>query len=814
MICDVASPTSTLDEHGGPPADGPEAPAPGAATGRAGRAAAWVSGVVRRYPATAALVVLCVGAGLVTGAAWRGISEGDSLYDAVAYGLPALREGRWWTFFTGAFFVPQIVLYIPILVLLVAAASTYERRVGHWRALGVVVGGQAFGSMLTAGFLYLFRDTGWTWAVELGRELDLGISAGGFAVFGALTAVMQPTWRVRVRAAVTAYLIAMLLNAGLLWDVEHLVSWTLGMAAGPLLAGRRPVQPAVRFGRRLQRSVVALVVAVSALSALLAAIWQGNGGPFHAGDDAYHPSGVTLALVVSSIVWLALADGLRRGRRFAWGLTTGLMALSFLSLLAVDASSERTADLVITGGLLLLLLVTYRAFTARSPQHSFRRAGGRLLKVALGLFAYTAIGFAVLQDDFVPRARPADMVAEFVSRLFFSTSGNIEPATDAAELFVRSIALVWIGAIIVTVIGLVYASRRPRPEPEQDARLRALLLANHSSSIEWMLTWRGNTVWFSADGETAIGFRVVGSVALCLADPVGPAGKRLAAMQEFDAFCFERGWLPCMFAASEETAALAPELRWKAVEVAEDGVVGLEGLEFKGKAWQDVRTAMNKAGKLNIRLEKTRWAEAKPVLTDQLHVISNGWVSDKSLPEMGFTLGTLREADDPEVRLHVAMDEDSTVEGFTSWMPVGEDGEVIGWTLDLMRRRDEGFRPVMEYLIGASALEFKDEGFRFISLSAAPLARAPDHLAGSSDQRVLQKLLDFLGDSLEPYYGFRSLHAFKTKFQPVFRPMYLVFPDESTLLEIGVAIARAYMPDAGLKDWAMMTWDMAKPGRG
>ena len=107
--------------------------------------------------------------------------------------------------------------------------------------------------------------------------------------------------------------------------------------------------------------------------------------------------------------------------------------------------------------------------------------------------------------------------------------------------------------------------------------------------------------------------------------------------------------------------------------------------------------------------------------------------------------GTLREADDPEVRLHLAVDADRTIEGFTSWMPVAEDGQVVGWTLDLMRRRDQGFRPVMEFMIGASAMRFKEEGYRFISLSAAPLAKAPDELGGNSDQQVLQKLLDFLG---------------------------------------------------------------------
>lgn len=139
--------------------------------------------------------------------------------------------------------------------------------------------------------------------------------------------------------------------------------------------------------------------------------------------------------------------------------------------------------------------------------------------------------------------------------------------------------------------------------------------------------------------------------------------------------------------------------------------------------------------------------------------------------------------------------------------------------VDVVRGYPATFRPVMELLIGASALRCKEEGYRYVSLSAAPLAKAPD-LDGAdggrgaevgSDERVLQALLDSLGDTLEPYYGFRSLLAFKAKFQPRFSPMYLVFPDETALGEIGIAIARAYMPTATTRDWLRMSWDMARP---
>jgi phosphatidylglycerol lysyltransferase len=466
-----------------------------------------------------------------------------------------------------------------------------------------------------------------------------------------------------------------------------------------------------------------------------------------------------------------------------------------------EASAQRVADLAIFGAQLAILVVTFGAFRVRSRRRSGRRVGRRLLRVVVALFVYTALGFAVLQDDFDPQATVTDMVGEFATRLVFSTTHAIEPTTTAARVFVGSIGAIWLLTLLVTLIGLLYSARRVLPAPDQDTRLRELLETYESSTIGYMLTWRGNTIWFSADGRTAIGYRVVGSVALALGDPVGPHDARGDALAAFDRFCFDHGWSPCFFAAGELTRDLAP---------------ALPELEFKGKAWQDVRTALNKAGKQDITLQVTKWEDCRPVVTDQLHTISEGWVSDKSLPEMGFTLGTLREADDEHVRLHLAVDDDGTLEGFTSWMPVYRDGQVVGWCLDLMRRRDEGFRPVMEFLIGASAMQFKEEGYEFMSLSAAPLARAPEAASfdagpSGSEQVVLQRLLDFLGDTLEPYYGFQSLLAFKSKFQPRHAPMYLVFPDESALVEIGIGVARAYMPTASTWDWARMSVDMFLP---
>jgi lysylphosphatidylglycerol synthetase-like protein (DUF2156 family) len=59
---------------------------------------------------------------------------------------------------------------------------------------------------------------------------------------------------------------------------------------------------------------------------------------------------------------------------------------------------------------------------------------------------------------------------------------------------------------------------------------------------------------------------------------------------------------------------------------------------------------------------------------------------------------------------------------------------------------------------------------------------------------MMDSVLDLLGRTLEPVYGFRSLLAFKSKFQPRYVPMHMTFADPAALPSIGNAVGRAYLP--------------------
>ena len=446
----------------------------------------------------------------------------------------------------------------------------------------------------------------------------------------------------------------------------------------------------------------------------------------------------------------------------------------------------------------VVLLVTRKHFTVKLPRHAITKFWQFTLGSIGVLSALYVFGGSLVRNQFSPEPSFAGLLADLPKR--FLPPGYLLGLISTefkADGFVGTVLFEYTGVVfwLIVLTGLLLASWRawPSSSEKEAAHARDLMRRYGGSSLSYMTTWHGNQYWFTPDGETAIAYRVVATIALTVGDPIGRAPAE--AVRGFAGFCQENGWMPCLYSITEETRDAVSPLGWSAVQVAEDTVIELGTLSFTGKKWQDVRTALNKAAKAGITAEWCAYADAPHAITDQVRAISAEWVADKGLPEMGFTLGGLRELTGDGVRCLLAIDADRTVHGITSWLPVYADGEVVGYTLDFMRRRAGGFRGSMEFLIASAALELKTGGIRFLSLSGAPLAR----LDRGERPRALQRVLDMTGQVLEPVYGFRSLFAFKAKFQPGYRPMYMAYPDPAALPRIANAVGRAYLPQVSMR---------------
>ncbi|RDV44897.1 hypothetical protein DOE76_09125 [Leifsonia sp. ku-ls] len=343
--------------------------------------------------------------------------------------------------------------------------------------------------------------------------------------------------------------------------------------------------------------------------------------------------------------------------------------------------------------------------------------------------------------------------------------------------------------VLLVLLGARAALRRPVPQPttEDRRRLAEVLRESGDGSFAHMATWAGNSVWFGRHGN-AIAYRVRDGVAFTVGDPIGP--RQDEAALSFARFCDERGWTPVFYSVHDAAAAALEQAGWTRTPVGTEAVLDTASFTLTGRKRQDLRTAVNRAEREGMSAVWTTYRDCDPAIRRQIDTLCAGWVDGKRLPEMGFTLGGLAELDDPDVRLMVALAADGRVHAVTSWLPRRKGGDLVGWTLDVMRRDRAGMPGAMEFAIVSTIRRAAEEGVSVVSLSGTPLA-AHD---GAATGRVVGRLRRLL----EPAYGFASLERFKAKFGARPEPLWMCFPQPMQLGRIAPALLRVYVPDLRL----------------
>ncbi len=791
--------------------------------------------------------------GWVTGSLLHG-PRGELLHQ-VGASVPSLAQGHLVMLLSSALWASNLANYLLATVVLAVVGLVVERRRGTGRTALIAVAVQIVGvlcGLLAAGVMDPVDES---WGDALSSGVGVTPLPLALGLLMAHSVGMTALWRRRVRLVGVAVLVALALYGGYLEDSLNLAGALVGLLVGALVWRPAGPRPLLSSTRRETRALVGLVVGISAAAPLLVASSPTAVGPLRVLRylfTAPHVTGARLRvlcadpdrrtlcadLVVANrfggvgpsvfallpaLVVLVLAWGLYRGRRSAWLLTLAVHALFLgfgvtLVLTTLRHRSGRFGALALTelhgvtgvvlpilapALVLILLLATGSAFRVRAPVGTYRRLLLILTGTVAVMFAVYVLAGHALGGSFAPRPGWGELIRSFPIRLvppgYFGLGvPRLLPRGLPATLLSE-----WTGVVIWAVaLGAILAGyRRTRVSARSSdlARARAILESTGGTALSYLTMWEGNSYFFSAAGSSYVAYRAHGGVALTTADPVGPGPERAAAISEFHRFCDTNSWVPCLYSVTAQTRAVTARAGWQDLQVAEETVLELGSLAFRGRKFQDVRTAVNRAGRDGIEARWISFPSAPLAVTEQVLAISEEWVADKALPEMGFTLGGIDELNDPAVRCLVALDAAGKLHGITSWLPVYRDGIAVGWTLDFMRRPGDGFPGVMEFLIGTAALTFQDEGATFVSLSGAPLARVTDE-----SPTMLQRLLDTMGRTLEPVYGFRSLLAFKAKFQPTYQPLFMCFPDAAALPRIATAVGHAYVPRLSVRQLVRM----------
>ncbi|MET0297831.1 MAG: hypothetical protein ABW024_10545, partial [Microbacterium sp.] len=313
---------------------------------------------LRRIPATLAFIVVLLTVGVVFAGLWSPFEE-SPVFDVVAYGLPALSEGRWWTPVTGTFFVNQPWVY-GFTIVSFAGMAYLEFRRGSRVALLYFWIGQLFAIFASALLLWVLSFAEWTWATTEAVALDVGASGGTMACIAASVGLFAAPWRVRAWLVLLAFVFIAMLFWGELADLEHAFAVLLILFVDRSLRLQRQTV-------REQRLIAFVAISALAVIELITLVVPTN-GPFGPTEPA---SGGIWDVAIDVVIIVFVANGVRRGRRWAWVVSVVLASINILlgaavlalvvitTELQVESVLDGETELAIATGFLWLLVLVY-----------------------------------------------------------------------------------------------------------------------------------------------------------------------------------------------------------------------------------------------------------------------------------------------------------------------------------------------------------------------------------------------------------------------------------------------------------------------
>ncbi|MBE9225084.1 bifunctional lysylphosphatidylglycerol flippase/synthetase MprF [Phormidium sp. LEGE 05292] len=489
---------------------------------------------------------------------------------------------------------------------------------------------------------------------------------------------------------------------------------------------------------------------------------------------------------LTGFILLTLAANLLRRKRVAWFLTIVVLVISIFSHLIKGWDYE---ECILAGVLLIQLLFMRRVFTAQSDRPSI--AQGILVLIGALLFttAYGTAGFFILDGKFEVDKQPINfnLMQAFLQTLavfFTEDNAGLEAKTRFGSFFIDSIYVVGTATLGYALIMLLRPVLLRRSETEQDREKAETIVREYSlSPLARLSLLDDKFYYFSPSGKTVIAYVPKGRGAIALGDPIGPKEELAETILGFNKFCFLNDWYPAFYQTGSDNLEIYRLLGWRILQIGQAAIVDLKTFSTKGKANQNLRTAVNRFTKLGYEVKFYEPPISKELL-DKLKPVSDEWLQMMKGAEKRFSVGWFNDKYLRNNAIAVIQNSSSDIAAFANLISANKSTEIA---VDLMRRRADVENGVMEFLFVSLLQHYQQLGYERFDLGLSALSG----IGEKQESPRLEKALRYLYLHLDHFYNFQGLHSFKEKFHPHWEPRYLIYPSLAALPDVIVGLVRA-----------------------
>jgi lysylphosphatidylglycerol synthetase-like protein (DUF2156 family) len=496
--------------------------------------------------------------------------------------------------------------------------------------------------------------------------------------------------------------------------------------------------------------------------------------------DATQAAGALVAL--AGLGLLALARGIRRGQRRAWGISVVLLSSTLILHLAHGAD---IAAWVVSAAVLGILLMFRQEFRGASDRPSLRSA---IVALVVGVIGITILTTVVVQITMIVHHDPNR------PNIWHTGLGVAERLVGIDDVALPrhlndflAPSLVTIGVTLAAVA--LWLATRPvvdRHTTGRSAELRArdIVKRHGAGTLDYFALRSDKKRFFHRDSIVA--YAIYGGVCLVSPDPIGPATERAQTWSAFRRFADSRGWVLAIMGASEEWLPLYRASGMHEIYIGDEAIVDVQNFSLSGNRMKGLRQAANRIGKYGYTVTFHDPATLDRDVAEQLGSLMAQ--SRRGETERGFSmmLGRIFDPRDEGLLLSAVWAPDGSPAAMCQFVRASGIG---GFSLDLMRR-DRGDHPngLIDFALVSTIEYLKQHGARGLSLNFAAMRSILD---GERGDGVAQRVERWALKRMSSFLQIETLWRFNAKYEPSWIPRYIVYDTAEHLVPAVLAIVRA-----------------------
>jgi lysylphosphatidylglycerol synthetase-like protein (DUF2156 family) len=334
-------------------------------------------------------------------------------------------------------------------------------------------------------------------------------------------------------------------------------------------------------------------------------------------------------------------------------------------------------------------------------------------------------------------------------------------------------------ALVVAALAALWAQPSPPSTAAQRKRIVDLVDQTPNDCLAPFAQRLDKSYIFSPDGHSAIAYRVRLGVAVASGDPVGPEESQQAAAETYLTTALANGWRVGVLGAGEQWSHWWRDHGLRAVPIGRDVVIDLENFSLTGRAFRNLRQAVQRTRNSGVTTEIYDETELPPQLRATLRAMV---ASSKRNPHRGFSmiLDGLLEEQHPGTLIAVAFDSSHKVVGFHRFVTADRGREIsqdLPW-------RVPGAPNGVDERIAFDMIEWaRAHKARRVSLCFAAF---PDLFEAKPDGG-LDRMGYWAAHQLDPLIRLESLYRYLRKFHSLGKQRYVMLRLRD-LLPVAVAM--------------------------